>query len=269
MTRTIQCHSCWKHLPDGLAFCSCGVCLRPDQSNNKKDQSEIPSFDSTLLCCSNKSIKGQEAWRNSVATRLLESNGCQKRSKETWLGYYHNLVATAWEVQKFSASPWMDGRILPILALPHDDRHLLHRTLASEAPVRERHHVGMQRWGSSSWTMKARRELRPTTKILASLRQELGRQNSFIPKNAKTIRWSTASRVRMDESQLEDLFLATSFVIFTKLVATRTSILSMAWTPRHSMARSPMERSKMVNSQIFPRSVAYRKWRFPCKRLAV
>ena len=33
--------------------------------------------------------------------------------------------------------------------------------------------------------------------------------------------------------------------------------------------RSPMERSKMVNSQIFPRSFAYRKWRFPCKRLAV
>ena len=118
--------------------------------------------------------------------------------------------------------------------------------------------------------MKARRDFRPTTKILASLRQEVGRQKSFIPKNAKTIRWSTASRVRMDESKLEDLFLATFFfVIFTKLVATRTSILSMAWTPRHSMARSPMERSKMVNSQIFPRSFAYRKQRSPCKRLAV
>ena len=27
MTRSVHCHSCWKHLPEGLAFCSCGVCL--------------------------------------------------------------------------------------------------------------------------------------------------------------------------------------------------------------------------------------------------
>ena len=35
----------------------------------------------------------------------------------------------------------MDGRILPKLGLPDDDRHLLHRTQASAAPVREHHHV--------------------------------------------------------------------------------------------------------------------------------
>ena len=34
--------------------------------------------------------------------------------------------------------------------------------------------------------MKARKDFRLTTKILASLRQEQGRQNSFIPKNGRT-----------------------------------------------------------------------------------
>ena len=33
--------------------------------------------------------------------------------------------------------------------------------------------------------MKARREFKPTTKILASLRREQGRQNSLIPKNER------------------------------------------------------------------------------------
>ena len=34
--------------------------------------------------------------------------------------------------------------------------------------------------------MKAREDFRPTTQILASLRQEQGRQNSFFPKNERT-----------------------------------------------------------------------------------
>ena len=77
--------------------------------NNKKDHRKTPSFDSAFLCCSNKSIKEQEAWWNSVATRPLESNGCQKRSKETWQGHFHNQMATRWEVQIFHSEP-MDGR---------------------------------------------------------------------------------------------------------------------------------------------------------------
>ena len=30
ISRTVHCHSCLKHIPEGLTFCSCGVCLRPD-----------------------------------------------------------------------------------------------------------------------------------------------------------------------------------------------------------------------------------------------
>ena len=31
ISRTVQCHSCLKHIPEGLTFCSCGVCLRLDE----------------------------------------------------------------------------------------------------------------------------------------------------------------------------------------------------------------------------------------------
>ena len=72
MTRTVQCHSCWKHLPEGLAFCSCGVCLRPDEATIKRIKVR---FQALTVLYYNKSIKGRDAWRNSVALRLLESNG--------------------------------------------------------------------------------------------------------------------------------------------------------------------------------------------------
>ena len=80
ISRTVQCHSCLKHLRERLAFFSCGVCLRPDEAIKRI---KARFFDSTLVRCPNKSLKAQEAWRNSVATRPLESNGCQKRSMET------------------------------------------------------------------------------------------------------------------------------------------------------------------------------------------
>ena len=238
MTRTVQCHSCWKHLPEGLAFCSCGVCLRLDWATIQKDLSK------SYCVARINPIKEQEAWRNSVATRSFESSGCQKRSEETWQGHYHNQVATGWEVQEFSAFRWMDGRILPILGLPHDDRHLSHRTLASEAPVRKHHCVGMQRWGSPSWTKESKNRFQthcensrksPTrTRTTESLHPE-EQENE-----AKIILWSTAIRIRVDESKLEDVFLAPFFLfIFTKiLVATRKSRLLIVWTPRHPLARS-------------------------------
>ena len=50
-----------------------------------------------------------------------------------------------------------------------DDRHLPHRTLAPQAP--------------EAGPIRARRDSEPATKILTSLRQQQGRQNSSIPKN--------------------------------------------------------------------------------------
>ena len=32
MSSTIQCHSCFKHMPEGLGFCPRGLCLRSDEA---------------------------------------------------------------------------------------------------------------------------------------------------------------------------------------------------------------------------------------------
>ena len=92
ISRTVQCHSCLKHLPEGLAFCSCGVCLRADEATMKRINARF--FDSTLVPYPPKSLKGQEAWRNSVATRPFQSNGCQKGRMEAQQGHCCNQVAT-------------------------------------------------------------------------------------------------------------------------------------------------------------------------------
>ena len=36
ISRTLQCHSCLKHIPEGLTFCSCGICLRLDEETIQK-----------------------------------------------------------------------------------------------------------------------------------------------------------------------------------------------------------------------------------------
>ena len=76
---------------------------------NRKDQSKIPSFDSTILFCSNKSINEQEARRNSVGNKII---GKQWMTEEEYAKRGKDTIEIWWqedeEVQKFSASPWTD-----------------------------------------------------------------------------------------------------------------------------------------------------------------
>ena len=141
ISRTVQYQSCLKHILEGLTFCACGTRLRPDEEIHTKDQSQIPGCDCPLLLCTSELLKRKKTQRNSVAKRPLESNGCPKRSKKD-----QDSIVIGWqEDEKYRNSQKAHGwtRILPILEPPHDDRHLLHRTLAPEALVREHHHVGM------------------------------------------------------------------------------------------------------------------------------
>ena len=117
----------------------------------------------------------------------------------------------------------MEGRILAIPGLPHDDRHLSHRNLAAEAPVREHHHVDVQRRGSSSWTCESKRRFR-THNANSRKSSTRTRTTEFFyseerENKAKTIRRRIASEIRMDESELEGLFRAIFFlfIIFTKI----------------------------------------------------
>ena len=101
----------------------------------------------------------------------------------------------------------MVRRILPIHGPPHDDRHLLHRTLAPEAPVRKHHHAGMQWWWSPSWTEASAKRFEahhanPHKRTTEFPHPEERRST------AKTIRWSIASRPGTAAPKLEHLPVA-------------------------------------------------------------
>ena len=80
---TIQYHSCLKHMTEGLKFCGCGVCLRPDEDTinriNARFQVLISPYDLARVNCS----RGKRTRKCSMATRSLESNGRHERSTET------------------------------------------------------------------------------------------------------------------------------------------------------------------------------------------
>ena len=128
--------------------------------------------------------------------------------------------------------------------------------------------------------MRARKDFKTTTKILTSLRQEQGRQNSFIPKNERVRQrnFNEALRTELEwqSPNWKNLLVATFFlfIILTTMVATRTSRPSMARTPRHSMARSQVVERVMAADSMqilcgshFARFLHIR--RFLCHRFRV
>ena len=103
--------------------------------------------------------------------------------------------------------------------------------------------------------MRARKDLKPISRILTSLRQEQGRENSFIPKNERVRQVPIDEALRaifgMTESKLENLLVATFFItIFTTMVATRTPRFSTARTSRHSMAGSQLVQTVMTTDSF-------------------
>ena len=153
----------------------------------KNDQSQIPKCESPSTPCTRENLKEQEAWRDSVTTRKLGSNGCQKMNMETQTRHHCDQVARGWKSIEI-LSKLTDGQnnIADTWTASRRSDTSYTAPWQQKAAVREHHHVGVQRWGSSSWKMRARRKFStPPTQIIASLRQEQRRQNSFIPKNER------------------------------------------------------------------------------------
>ena len=57
ISRTVQGQSCLKHIPEGLIFCSCGLCLQPDEEQIQKFKARFEGYDSSLLPCTSELLK--------------------------------------------------------------------------------------------------------------------------------------------------------------------------------------------------------------------
>ena len=44
ISRTVQRQSCWKHIPEGLIFCSCGICLRLDEEQIQRIKARLETM---------------------------------------------------------------------------------------------------------------------------------------------------------------------------------------------------------------------------------
>ena len=65
--KTVQCNSCWKHLPEGLCFCECGTCLRPDSGMTEKLSIKFKAmfapYYAAKLNCSRGKKHGEAQWQ--------------------------------------------------------------------------------------------------------------------------------------------------------------------------------------------------------------
>ena len=69
ISATTQCHSCLKHVPEGLKFCGCGVGLRPDEDTiNRSKAIFLVLISPYLLARVNRSRgkrHGDAPWQNT------------------------------------------------------------------------------------------------------------------------------------------------------------------------------------------------------------
>ena len=126
--------------------------------HNKKDQSKIPRFASTLLACSNESIKGKKhgeaQWQRDHWKTMDAKSGAKKHEKDT-------ITANGWTEEYCRYLDYLTTIDISYTASWHQ-RHRSECTITLACNDEDLH----------AGPMKATRDFKPTTKILTSLRQE-------------------------------------------------------------------------------------------------
>ena len=87
VSRTILCHSCFKHMPEGLAFCSYGMCLRLDEATIRRNHARFQTFDSTLLYARMNQSRGKKCsdtqWQQDRWKAVNANRGAKRHDKAT------------------------------------------------------------------------------------------------------------------------------------------------------------------------------------------
>ena len=69
ISRTVQCQSCLKHVPEGLVLCSCGMCLRPSEEQTQRIKTQ---FKVLIVLCYHARVNYSRGTRK--VSRLSESS---------------------------------------------------------------------------------------------------------------------------------------------------------------------------------------------------
>ena len=177
MSSTIQCHSCYKHLPEGPKIWISRICLRPDEDTIRKIEARFKTVIVPHVFAYINRSRGKKCV--PMAKRSLESEGRrhEQRSKMARIlsqsggNRMSSTENRRWPTDglRSTANIWITSRRLIWTTRPRGDKDTDTKVLWT---VKDRQCEAMSR----------RSDYKPTTNALIGLRQEQGRQNSYIPK---------------------------------------------------------------------------------------
>ena len=106
ISRTVQCQSCLKHIPEGLIFCACGICLRPDEEQIQKIKARFQAM--TVPCYlarvnySRGKRHGEGQWQRDNWKEMNTRRGARRKG--------HDSIVINWqEDEKFRHSQQAHG----------------------------------------------------------------------------------------------------------------------------------------------------------------
>ena len=197
ISRTVQCQSCLMHIPEGLVFCSCGMCLRQGEEQIQRIKARFEAMMVPWCLARVNYPRGERQQRSSI-TQKRWKQWMPEEEPERTNSFHRAQMAEGRKVSRISESSWMGRRLLPIPGRPHDGRHLLKRNLAPVEPVRKHHRPGIRWWWSPSWIDASTKHFKTdySKSCISSTRtRTTGRLSSEERESMpKTIRWSVAGR---------------------------------------------------------------------------
>ena len=186
ISMTVQCHSCLKHVPEGLKLCGCGVRLRPDEETINKIrarfQALIVPYYLTQVKRSRGKKHGEAHWQQDHHTAMDAKGGAWKNNK-------HTSVLSRWKKMNNTEShSWIWGGLRHTAGIWTSSR----RSMSPTTPYHQRNRYDNTTTLKSSdpnhqsGPMWQREDYRATSKGLVNLRAEHGRNPTFIPKLLRT-----------------------------------------------------------------------------------
>ena len=186
---TTQCHSCLKHLPEGLKFCPCGACLRPDEDTinriQRRFKASIVPYYFARINRSRRKKCGEQKWQTDHWKAKDAMRGAVKHNENK-----NPLISVRWMTDEQNRSSqmaqgWTEAycRHLDYLVTvdithvaPHHQRHRYESTITMKCTDSD----------LQLGPMKDGDDYQATARLLVNIRKEQGRANTHIPKMQRT-----------------------------------------------------------------------------------
>ena len=251
-TDTVQSHSCLSHVPTGLKFCQCGVCLRPDEETISRIRATFQALTAPYYVAASESLKEQEARRTKNGKTTIGKQWVAKRGAKK---HHYASILERWQGDQINRDAqlkinWTDFccRYFDYLTTidngPEAPYHQRNRyentiTMSCNCPILQ------------SGPMKNRSGYRAATTALRTLRDEQGRTNLIhSPKKIMSATTQYASSKNPGVSKLAQRKLANSHRNYRELIIrlTQPNATHKRQTQPNTTNNNPKQRKTTQNN---------------------